>query len=586
MTTSSTATDRPAAPERVAAPGCDARVLACLLLLGAFAFGWGFSSRPLYNPDESRYAEMAREMWETGDWVVPRLEGVPYLDKPPLQLWLTAPLIGLLGPGEAAPRLVPLLAALATLAALYAAGRRAFGPAAGAAAGVIWATAILPIALAHVVNLDMLLTALVTGSVLCFWKALGAGPMSDVPCPKFNAVSAGGTLDPGPRTADAVAGGGGFALLGWALAGLAFLTKGPIGFVIPAMAGAAYAAAHRRFPWRRLALPWGVPLCLAIVLPWCVAIHLRMPTFLERFFLHENFSGFLHGEVHHKGQWYQPLGGAVGGLFPWSLLLLPAAVRARAAWGERGVRFLGLWALLIVAFFTLSASKLVPYVAPALPPLALIGGALWVRSDGRRVDALPFLALAGLGAVGCVQFAGDPRLSVRDATISLSPGAAVAAGLVGGGMLVGAIFALRRRPVRAAGVAAVTMAAALAPTLDAVRSHGDTERSARGLVERQAALLARSDVVQIGKADYSISYYLRRPILFAINMPNELDYGLSIEPSERVLREQSTLRDFLARRPRVAVFAYADEEPRVRAMDLPLTEADRWGQYILYVNRL
>lgn len=585
MTPIQVASDRTAtsaAPAKSRRDG--AAFVALLSLLGGFTFGWGLSSRPLYNPDESRYAEMAREMWVTGDWVVPRLEGVPYLDKPPLQLWLTAPLIGLLGPAEAAPRLVPWLSALAVLASIVFAGRRAFGCAPACAAGLIWATATLPMGLAHVVNLDMLLTALVTGSVLCFWRALGEGPMSPVQCPKSETSAAGATLDLGPRTLDSSAKGRGHALLGWALAGLAFLAKGPVGFLIPAMAGVGYAIAYRRFPWRRLALPLGMPLCLALAVPWIVAVQLQLPTFCERFFLHENVSGFLDREVHHGGKMYAPAAYAVGGLFPWSLVLLPAALRGRALWREPAPRFLALWALFIVGFFTLSASKLIPYVAPAMPPLALLGGVVLSRSEGRRSDALPYFALSGLAAVACVLMIVEPRLAIRDAILALPPSAAVAAGLVAAGMLLGAGLALRRRTAVAAVTAAVTMAAALPPTLDAVRSYGDTARSARDLVQRRRAFLLDGDVVQIGKADYSISYYLGRPTLFAINMPNELDYGLSIQPMQRVLREETTLEAFLRRPTRVAVFAYAEDRGLIDRMRLPMVEVERWGPYVLYRN--
>ena len=523
--------------------------LALLAALGAFLLGWGIGSRPLGNPDESRYAEIAREMWESSDWIVPRLVTIPYVDKPPLLYWLTAPLIGLLGPGELAPRLVSFASAMAVLVMIYFAARRRSGHEVGMWSGAIWATSALPLVLAHMVSIDMVLTALVTGSVLLFRRALEDG--------------------------------GGGALPGWALAGLAFLAKGPVGFVLAALAGAAFAVAHRRVEWRRLSIPLGVPLCLAISIPWFVALQVMYPPFFGRFFLHENLGGFFTADVHHPRPILAASGYALAGFLPWTVLLLPAAWRRRFEWKDPDQRFLLLWALMTVAFFTLSAAKLPTYLLPAMPAMALWGGGLLARTQGSRADALAYGAILVAGAATAVGFAVSPGIRTHWGLIPFPSAGIVAAALVAGGAAIGVASLLRGHSKTAAAAVIGALAIALIPAHHAVRVAIDDVRSTRELVRRHRELLQGRPVLIMGRSDYSTSYYLRRPVHFG-HRANELEFGSILEPTDRWALGPAEVEEFFGRHPRSAALVYRDDFPDFGSRHLGLREVDRLGPTILF----
>src|SRR5258708_3985194 len=137
-----------------------------LLCLGLFGLRLGSSSLP--NPDESRYAEIPREMLATGDWVTPRLNGVNYFEKPPLVYWAVAASQGVFGANEWAIRAVPALFALGGVLLTYAATRRLYGRNAGLAAGFVLATALLYFALARILLLDMAVSVLMSAALFCF----------------------------------------------------------------------------------------------------------------------------------------------------------------------------------------------------------------------------------------------------------------------------------------------------------------------------------------------------------------------------------------------------------------------------------
>jgi len=142
------------------------------LILLAVIFGailaWRLGSAPLRNPDEGRYAEIPREMVASGDWVTPRLNGVPYFEKPPLVYWAVAACEEVLGPSEWALRLTPALFALAGILTAYAATRRVYGRDAGFWAAVVLGTSLLYLALGELLVLDMAVSVLMSATLFCF----------------------------------------------------------------------------------------------------------------------------------------------------------------------------------------------------------------------------------------------------------------------------------------------------------------------------------------------------------------------------------------------------------------------------------
>jgi 4-amino-4-deoxy-L-arabinose transferase-like glycosyltransferase len=315
----------------------------------------------LFEPDESRYAQIPFEMSQRGEWVVPLLQGEPYLDKPPLLYWSVMACYRLFGVGESSARLVPALAVHATVLLVYLFGGRLLGerPAFRGALALGLAPGFL--AVGRLLLLDGLLTLWTTLALFAAFEALR-----------------------GPRLRR------GWWLLAALACGLGVLTKGPVAVAL--LAPPLWL--HRRLTGRGCAAGWRALLAFAVLatgvaLPWYVALGVRVPGSVSYFLWDHNVRRFLEPDVHVRGIWfYLPVLWAA--LLPGALLLLPwlrflltadeEAARRRPA--ELGFLLLGGgWCVL---FFTLSACKLPTYILPALPPLALALGHFLAQSRWRR----------------------------------------------------------------------------------------------------------------------------------------------------------------------------------------------------------
>jgi 4-amino-4-deoxy-L-arabinose transferase-like glycosyltransferase len=187
-------------------------------------------------------------------------------------------------------------------------------------------------------------------------------------------------------------------LLAWAAAGLGVLTKGLEAAVIPAAVLVLYSLLSRDLsPWRRLEVGWGMPLFLAITVPWHWLAARRLPDFLQFFFVHEHFARYLTPSADREEPWWFFGGVLALGTLPWTgsvLRVLGSGWRRRAARGQfDATQFLWIWAVFIVVFFSLSDSKLIPYVLPALPALALAVGELKIDVLRRDVGVTALLSL-------------------------------------------------------------------------------------------------------------------------------------------------------------------------------------------------
>jgi 4-amino-4-deoxy-L-arabinose transferase-like glycosyltransferase len=310
----------------------------------------------LQDPDEGRYAEIPREMIETGDFVTPRLFYVKYFEKPPLLYWLTAASFQTFGLNEWAARLVPALSGILTVVLTFVLARRLAGPrAAWIGAGVL-ATMPLFFALSQALLTDMLLTACMTATML----ALHATHVAE----------------------DKRA----WALVVALTAALGVLTKGLVALALPGSIALAFLLATRDLATVRALLRWPPIVLFAVVaVPWFVLVSLRNPEFVDFFFVREHFQRFLSaapGKVGHREGpfYYVPV--MLLGPAPWTLVAAALAAtaagrRAFAAIPREARLLLLVWAGIVVGFFTVSTSKLATYVLPSLPPLAILAGA-WI----------------------------------------------------------------------------------------------------------------------------------------------------------------------------------------------------------------
>ena len=296
-------------------------------------------TRGLNEPDEGRYAEIAREMTVTGEWLVPHLNGFEHFQKPPLLYWLTAASIRLLGVNEWAARLPSALAALGVVLLTFGIARRIFDRAAALAAALVLVSSIGFFALARLLTPDMLLTLWVTAAVasLVFRRPW----------------------------------------LFFVCMGLGFLTKGPMALVVPISAALGWQLAPRG-DGEKLPLPWlrGMALTLTIGLSWFVVLSVRDGALFDYFWrceLVERFASTGHGRS--KPFWFfAPV--LIVGFLPW-IFFLPA--RARELWTRwrsgawmNTDGLLCCWIVPPLLILSLSGSKLPTYILPLFPALSLL----------------------------------------------------------------------------------------------------------------------------------------------------------------------------------------------------------------------
>jgi 4-amino-4-deoxy-L-arabinose transferase-like glycosyltransferase len=355
--------------------------LALLLVVALAVFFAGLGRLPLLEPDEGRNAEVAREMLASGDWVTPHFNSLPYLDKPAPFFWLVAASFRLWGITEWAARFPSALLALALGFLVWFLARRMFGPAAGLRAGIILACCPLGVAFARLVIFDMMLTFLVTLALASFWWMEAADfrrPWLDV--------------------------------LLFAAMGLATITKGPVGFLLPLLTILAYLALGRRLrDFKRLRWGLGLMAFFAVALPWFIAACLRNPGFARYALWDESLRRFAGHYARRAGSIFYYVPVYLAGWFPWSCCLLFAGWNKLKQWRElgqeknRAALFLLTWAGVFFLFFTVSGSKLPGYVLPAMAPLSILLARAWddVARTEKRGGAPDWLT-AGLALVlGC-----------------------------------------------------------------------------------------------------------------------------------------------------------------------------------------
>jgi 4-amino-4-deoxy-L-arabinose transferase-like glycosyltransferase len=319
-----------------------------LLVAGLVIFFYRLGVPGLMDPDEGRYAEIAREFFVLRDWSIPHLNLLPYLEKPPLVYWLTGLSFKGLGFTEFAARLPSALSALGGVFLAYGLGRAFWGPGPGMLGALVLASAAGYVALGRILTLDMTFA-------LCLNLAIGLG---------YLALSRGQNR-----------------LWPWAYLALALavLTKGPVALVLAGLVWVIWVLVNRR-SGRPLIQIRGWVLLAVITLPWFVYVQWRYPEFFRFFILEQHLGRFLTPAIHPEPLWYYiPV--VLGLLLPWTWLL-PWTLAAAGRWRDPDYRFLVIWAAVIVVFFSLSRGKLVPYILPALLPLALLVGHGLARLTG------------------------------------------------------------------------------------------------------------------------------------------------------------------------------------------------------------
>jgi 4-amino-4-deoxy-L-arabinose transferase-like glycosyltransferase len=508
--------------------------LALLALAAVLAVAWfaGIEQRVLMHPDEGRYAEIAREMAASGDWLTPRLNGFKYFEKPPLQYWATAAAFDAFGVHNWTARLWPALTTLAGVLVIGIAGWRLAGPATGLFAAAALASCAGYVVAGHFLSLDGALSALLGVALAAFFVAQRDGAAA------------------GERRA--------WMWAAWAAMAGATLSKGLIGIVIPGASLVLYTLLTRDFAlWRRLHLASGLALYLALAAPWFVAVSRANPEFFHFFFVHEHLQRFLTTTHRRAGSWWYYAPYVLGGSLPWLFVLAWGLRRAwrdgtPAANGFSWQRFAVVWCAFIVVFFTLSSSKLPAYIAPMFPALALLAGWLLARFPPATLFwltvPLTFGALAMLAATLALDEAKLAALTGRSGlglVAAYLPWLRVAFAAVAVGTIVALVAFRRPTPAaRATGVLAIALSALVACQIGLVGFDGfRTARSGWDILQAgRAALPPRHDYdadapfYQVHLYDQTVPFYLGRPTTL-VEYRDEMALGIDAEPHKQIPTE-------------------------------------------------
>jgi len=467
--------------------------LPILLVASGLALGWGIGGYRLLDPDEGRNAEVAREMLASRDFVVPRLDGLPYLDKPVLYFAAEAVSMAALGATELAARLPAYLFTLGSLVLVVWFARKRWGPEAGWIAGIALATMPLTLAYARTAIFDSTLSFFITAAIVAI--------VEDHP------------------------------VTGWVALALGTITKGPVALAVALATLLPWALLTGR-PLKRVLPLRGIAAFLVAGLPWFVAVTLRHPEFPHYAFVRETFQRVTTRSFHRTAPFWYYLPILPVAAFPWIVPALSRLSRWREAWRARRVDpaageavLLACWVLGPLAFFTLNQSKLPQYVLPLMPAFALAAARVLARDGitaGWRAHAIA-AAVAGALLVSLTRWLPAP-LSLTGAERAAIPPAALALGLTAlASAAVVAYAAWRDRPsLGILGYAAIVIAIPLAGgrLLQAVGE----DRSSASITETTAALLAETRGQVLGVAAYptSLPFYLRHPIDVASETGNEL----------------------------------------------------------------
>jgi 4-amino-4-deoxy-L-arabinose transferase-like glycosyltransferase len=522
-----------AVPVRLLALGLAAFIGLWLLALGG---------RSLVSADEGRYATLSLGMLQSGDWVTPRLNGLLYFEKPPLQYWAGALAMSLLGVNEFAARLWPGLAGLFTVLITAHTARRLWGATAGLHAALIGGSTTWIVVNSHFLSLDAGLTAMLTLVLCALLLAQHAGP--------------GGTQRR-------------WMLAAWAGMGLAVLSKGLVGVLIPGAVLVLHGLWRRDFAlWRQFQWGSGLALFALITVPWFVLVSSRNPDFAQFFFIHEHLQRYLTPVHRREGAWWFFVPILLVGFLPWTGAL-PWLLRVRRA--DFAGSLLLLWALFVLLFFSASSSKLPSYILPMFPALVLL---LAQRTPQVSLAVLRWhLVLPAL--VWAAALAALPLLGRKVA--SDAPVAATQALLrgigIGGALFVLAALAawllLRRgRPTAALAVVAGAHLCAALAVLESHDTYGQL-KSSDAIVRRLApAMQGNAPVFSVRAYDQTLPFYLGRPVLL-VDYRDEFEFGQDHEPG----RWLPTLDAFVARwqaEPRAAAYMGPDTYAELQGRGLPM----------------
>ncbi|MBU3640888.1 glycosyltransferase family 39 protein [Polynucleobacter sp. Fuers-14] len=487
------------------------KILLLVIIYGLLWFGT-LNYRHLIPSDEGRYAEIAREMLVTGDWITPRYNGYKYFEKPPLQAWATAAAFQAFGIGDWQARLWTALTGFLTILLVGFTGARIFNARAGWLAAVVLASSPMWIISGHFNSLDMGLSSFLVAALCSLLLAQTSHNKNN--CRNWMWAC-------------------------WIFMALATLSKGVIGVAIPAMVFIAYSISTWDWKiWARLRLFSGTILFLAITAPWFVLVAQRNPEFLEFFFIHEHLQRFTQDDHSRTGPIYYFVPLLLIGLLPW-ILQVPGAFAQ--AWSERRREFSAGWLLVcwfavIFAFFSVSHSKLPGYIIPVFPALALIIGNRLDRLLGHtNTMALPWkLQTLCFAILGCVGFFFLDAIGKQARPDEIKAYAQYTYWVIAALVALVSFSAYAAWQSKRNGIQSIVSFACgfFLCAIITGTGHETLGRAVSGidLVERvKASIPEKVNFYSVRLLDHTVPFYLGRTMIM-VESPDELEFGVNQEP--------------------------------------------------------
>ena len=504
-------------------------------LLAAIACVWFLTLdvRHLLSSDEGRYAEISREMFASGDWVTIRYNGLKYFEKPPFHLWMTALAYHAFGVGDWQSRLWVALSGAIGLLMTVLAAHRWFGMRVAVLTGAVLLAAPMWNLASHFNSLDMS----VSGALACV--------LAGVLLAQHPAAT--------PRSQRH------WMWFAWGAMGVAVLTKGLIGIVLPGLVLVVYTLVARDWAvWRRLHLVGGTLILLAITAPWFVLVSLRNPEFPQFFFIHEHWERYTTS-VHQRGapMWFF-VPQLLGGFLPWVGLSIGMASVVRADARRDGFRpavLLAVWAGAIFAFFSVSNSKLPGYIVPIYPALALLAAlaldTLDARRWGRQIIAMLAVAVLGLLASPLIGRMGDDAAQTaayRGYALCIG----VACALLVAGLVAARVLNRSGRLFHSMATYALTVFAGITIGLLGHETLGRSSSGVDVVAPMRAVLTPEMPIYSVRLLDHTLPFYLQRTTIM-VESPDELEFGTQQEPQKWLPTMDAFVREWSSGRRAVAI---------------------------------
>lgn len=530
----------------------------------------GIGSFGILDNNEGLYAEIPREMLASGDWrqwVIPHLNGLPYMEKPPLLYWLTALSFALFGESEWSARLVPALSSLSCVGMLLWFGKATGHRMAGRLAALMFVSGLGVTAMSHVLMFDMLLTALLTAALMFAYRSVSEGKP---------------------------------ALLRWSYAFLAgaVLAKGFVALVLFGLVALAFTVGRSRgiAAFLRGCAAWfdlrALLVFLAIAAPWHVVASLTEPIFAWFYFVNEHVLRFLGKREPHdyySGAWWYYLPRMAIYLFPWSFFALAILMRkAQNREGSGLKRFLFFAWLLPLVFFSISSAK-ANYYLVAVMPFAAFHLALaleereWLQTALRALPGiliailisilLAVVLMRGIGGEKSIAIMGLPQQQF--VTVALVAGLllSLAASLAAYRLARAGILAYLALPLWT-GVVLVSTLQAMEPAISTRQLAQYLQRELPG----RTVYLYRNFEEQS-----SLPFYLRHPVQIVDARSNDLFWGNRLRKNEIAIDTERFAQE-LTRQP-VAIVVLQRQLPDFRkAFATGFAGEKRIGDSIVFHN--